>query len=191
MLHKEAVGNRLMVILKKLMDIHELNNFSLVGGTVLALQFGHRKSEDWESFCPPFKEINLLKIESEIEKVFPGSKSFSGSRTNMSFYINEIKVDFVYYPYKNIRDEIIEENIRMFSINELLDHFPLEEMFSFFQEKYNHSDYGHYLRSLTYIEDAEKSPEPKILNHLSRKQVKANVQKAGLDFFSQKTNENK
>ncbi|TAM94266.1 MAG: hypothetical protein EPN39_18000 [Chitinophagaceae bacterium] len=175
MLHKEAVGNRLMVILKKLMDIHELNNFSLVGGTVLALQFGHRKSEDWESFCPPFKEINLLKIESEIEKVFPGSKSFSGSRTNMSFYINEIKVDFVYYPYKNIRDEIIEENIRMFSINELLDH----------------SDYGHYLRSLTYIEDAEKSPEPKILNHLSRKQVKANVQKAGLDFFSQKTNENK
>lgn len=137
--------------------------------------YTNRKSEDLEFFCSPFKEMNLLKIEPEIEKVFPGSKSFSESRISMAFYINEITVDFVYYHYKNIRDEIIEENIRMFSINELLDH----------------SDYGHYLRSLTYIEDAEKSPEPKILNHLSRKQVKANVQKAGLDFFSQKTNENK
>jgi hypothetical protein len=137
--------------------------------------YTNRKSEDLEFFCSPFKEMNLLKIEPEIEKVFPGSKSFSESRISMAFYINEITVDFVYYHYKNIRDEIIEENIRMFSINELLDH----------------SDYGHYLRSLTYFEDAEKSLGPKILNHLSRKQVKANVQKAGLDFFSQKTNENK
>lgn len=212
MLHEEAVDNRLMVILNKLMSIHELNNFSLVGGTALALQFGHRKSEDLDFFCPVAEEINFLKIESEIEKAFPESKSFSGSKISMAFYINEIKVDFVYYPYKNIRKEITEENIRMFSrediaamkiktvgnrglkkdffdINELLNYFSLKEMFSFFQEKYNNSDYGHYLRSLTYFEDAEKSPEPRILNHLSWEQVKQNIQRAVQDFFSQKMNE--
>jgi hypothetical protein len=56
-----------------------------------------------------------LKIESEIEKAFPDSKSFSGSRISMAFYINEIKVDFVYYLYKNIRKEITEDSIRTFS----------------------------------------------------------------------------
>ncbi|MGH2642788.1 MAG: nucleotidyl transferase AbiEii/AbiGii toxin family protein, partial [Chitinophagaceae bacterium] len=213
MLHKEAVDNRLMVILKKLMSIHEIGNFSLVGGTALAFQFGHRKSEDIDLFCPPVEAIDLLKIESEIERIFPDSKSFSGSRISSAFYIEDIKVDFVYYPYKNIRQVIKEDEIRMFSlediaamkiktvgnrglkkdffdINELLKHFSLEEMFTFFQEKYNHSDYGHYLRSLTYFEDAEKSAEPRILNHLTWEQVKANIQKAALDFFSQKMKEN-
>jgi hypothetical protein len=57
MLHKEAVDNRLMVILKKRMSIHELNNFSLVGGTALTLQFGHRKSEDLDFFVLQLKKL--------------------------------------------------------------------------------------------------------------------------------------
>jgi len=36
--------------LKQLMDMPELQDFSLVGGTALSLLYGHRKSDDLDFF---------------------------------------------------------------------------------------------------------------------------------------------
>jgi hypothetical protein len=46
MLHYESVDAETLDILKKLQAIPEFSQMRLVGGTALALQIGHRKSED-------------------------------------------------------------------------------------------------------------------------------------------------
>ena len=44
MLHTETVEPRTLSLLKKLMEVPSLQQFSLVGGTALALRFGHVES---------------------------------------------------------------------------------------------------------------------------------------------------
>lgn len=46
MLHLSTVEPATLELLRKLQSLPILNNTRLVGGTALALQFGHRKSVD-------------------------------------------------------------------------------------------------------------------------------------------------
>lgn len=50
MLHTEAVEPRTFSLLKELMVLESLRPFSLVGGTALALRYGHRSSVDLDLF---------------------------------------------------------------------------------------------------------------------------------------------
>lgn len=50
MLQIEAVEPRTLSLLKKLMQLPELERFALVGGTALALKYGHRTSIDIDLF---------------------------------------------------------------------------------------------------------------------------------------------
>ena len=59
MLHKETVEKSTLELLKKLMNDHSLKEFVLVGGTALALQLGHRRSDDIYLFSTlPFDSVN-------------------------------------------------------------------------------------------------------------------------------------
>jgi len=49
-----------------------ISNYSLVGGTALALQIGHRKSEDLD-FIFDNETINSAKIKRNINKLFDGN----------------------------------------------------------------------------------------------------------------------
>ncbi|HEV8082975.1 MAG TPA: nucleotidyl transferase AbiEii/AbiGii toxin family protein [Chitinophagaceae bacterium] len=46
MLYTKTIDEPLWKLLKNLSILPDLQNFCLVGGTALALQLGHRKSED-------------------------------------------------------------------------------------------------------------------------------------------------
>ena len=50
MLHKETVQPSTLELLEKLMQVDELKDFALLGGTSLALRWGHRISEDIDLF---------------------------------------------------------------------------------------------------------------------------------------------
>ena len=52
MLQNSAIEPRTLELLKKLMNEPILMDFSLVGGTSLALQIGHRISVDLDLFTP-------------------------------------------------------------------------------------------------------------------------------------------
>ena len=57
-LHLEAVSNSLMELLRQLMAAEQLQKFYLVGGTALALYYGHRKSIDLDLFIhSPFDAV--------------------------------------------------------------------------------------------------------------------------------------
>ncbi|MCF0056937.1 nucleotidyl transferase AbiEii/AbiGii toxin family protein [Dyadobacter sp. CY356] len=78
MLHLETVDARTLSILRRLMVIPELNSFYLVGGTALALKYGHRISVDLDLFGGDDlfdREI----IISALEKEFGSSFVFDGS----------------------------------------------------------------------------------------------------------------
>lgn len=54
MLYQQTVAPETLSLLEKLSSIQELNNFTLAGGTALALQIGHRISYDLVFFARRF-----------------------------------------------------------------------------------------------------------------------------------------
>ncbi len=68
MLHTKTVEPGTFALLNRLMALPELNNFYLVGGTALSLQYGHRISVDIDLFCnEKFENEVILKV---LEKEF-------------------------------------------------------------------------------------------------------------------------
>jgi hypothetical protein len=67
MLHYQTVSPGTLTLLRELMEILELKNFRLVGGTALALQLGHRVSVDLDFFTDRSFDINELRRILNIE----------------------------------------------------------------------------------------------------------------------------
>ena len=77
MLQFSAIEPTTLELLKELMKVPELEKFSLVGGTALALKYGYGKSLDLDLFSSEnFKNENVAAI-------------------GVFGFINDIKVDFV------------------------------------------------------------------------------------------------
>ena len=68
MLHTKAVEPGTFSLLKKLMTLPSLEQFSLVGGTALALRYGHRSSVDLDLFF--HEKFDHQTIESEFISEF-------------------------------------------------------------------------------------------------------------------------
>jgi Nucleotidyl transferase AbiEii toxin, Type IV TA system len=199
MLQSQTVTRATLELLIALMKIPELRQFSLVGGTNLALRFGHRLSIDLDLFTNESFDTEL--IYNKLSSSFPNTIMASQSDTMLFLYINDIKIDMVLLPYPYIRPIESVEDIRLVSIEdiaamklsavarrgvkkdfwdiaELLEIFSIQEMISFYQEKYTSRDIFHLLRALVYFEDAESQKDPDPLKKMSWKRVKAKVAKA-------------
>lgn len=94
MLHTGAVESHTLSILKKLMRVEKLNSFYLVGGTCLALRYGHRQSVDIDLFSvTDFTNDDLLQI-LQAEKI-PFEYKSSKNPIVQFGYIDNVKIDFV------------------------------------------------------------------------------------------------
>lgn len=188
MLSYETVEPRTLELLKSLMQEPVFNDMRLVGGTALALQYGHRQSIDLDFFgdltCEQEKTQEILSKYGKVT-VLKETK-------NIRIYVvDNIKVDFVHYScYPWLEDAIFEDGIRLASPKDiaamkinaiegrgtrkdfvdvffLLKHYSLQEILSFYKAKYpNYSDFR-AMMSLTYFEDAEMQPMPKMFNNTS------------------------
>ena len=90
-LHWKTVSETLAEVLKKLMQLDELTNFRLVGGTSLCLQLGHRESYDIDMFTDmeygtiDFRKIDKIKLFRErypnhqVDNVINGLTNFTGA----------------------------------------------------------------------------------------------------------------
>lgn len=96
MLHYETSEPRLLELLIKLQASEEFNQLRLVGGTSLALQYGHRKSVDINLFG--LLDIGMEDIAKRMAG-FGNSMQLKRSETINIFIIDGIKVDIVNYPY--------------------------------------------------------------------------------------------
>jgi len=76
----------------------KLPDFYLAGGTALALQIGHRISDDFDLFSDKALSTGLLK---KVETVFsvPNIAVDVNTTDELSVRINGVSVSFVYYPF--------------------------------------------------------------------------------------------
>jgi predicted nucleotidyltransferase component of viral defense system len=90
----ENLPDRSAGLLKRLMSEKYMNKFTLVGGTALALQLGHRQSEDLD-FIFDGEKLSTQNIKRFIAKTFPDYRIIRDeSGYQLDFIINTIKITF-------------------------------------------------------------------------------------------------
>ncbi|MFI5185728.1 MAG: nucleotidyl transferase AbiEii/AbiGii toxin family protein [Chitinophagales bacterium] len=182
MLHIEAVEPGAFSILKQLMEMTELKNFSLVGGTALSLYYGHRKSIDLDlfSYIPFENPVIIDTLEKKFRNAFVNRTS--NPRFGIFGFVKDVKIDFVRHPL--IRPELNIGDIRMFSIEdmiamkvqailgrgrrknfwdiaEFLQHFSVADFIKFHNQKYASQNLLITMpQALAYFADAEESEDP-------------------------------
>lgn len=205
MLHYNTVQSSTLALLKRLQSIEVLQKFSLVGGTALSLKYGHRISVDLDLFGEEdFDKENVIEIlrDNFGDNFVP---EINHTKWAIFCYINNIKVDIVAYKHRLIAPLHIEEEIIMYSsediiamkfnavlgrakkkdfwdIYELLQHYNLKEMLQYHYEKFPQQMLLISIpNAITYFADAEESEDPISLKGQTWDSVKA--------FISQKVNE--
>src|ERR1035437_3926907 len=120
MLYTKTVEPRTLSLLKELMQLPVLNQFSLVGGTALSLKYGHRISIDLDLFTD--QQFQKSTIEADLRSQF--SERFLYESTNAKWgifcYIDNIKVDIVNYPHPIIGEIETFDSIRFYSDKDLM-----------------------------------------------------------------------
>jgi len=195
MLYLETVESSTLELLKKLQRLPVLEQTRLVGGTALALQLGHRKSIDLDFFGTVDCEAEYLR--ESIAGI--ASLTILKESPHIHIYIVDgIKVDIVNYKYPWLDDVVLEQGLRLASVNDiaamkitaiigrgtkkdfidiafLLHHFSLEEILHFYAAKYNDSSVFMAMKSLAYFDDAETDPMPDMFVNQSWQQLKAYI----------------
>lgn len=193
MLSYSTVEPHTLELLKMLMREPPLADMRLVGGTALALQYGHRASVDLDFFGKLNTDnLSLYGIISHIGDC----RVVKESRNINVYFIDGIKVDFVNYSYPWIDCPVVEDGIRLASSKDiaamkinaiegrgtrkdfidiyfLLQHYSLSEILSFYESKYPEHSIFRGLMSLTYFDDAEEQIPPKMFKGIDWEDIKA------------------
>ena len=195
MLFYDTIESSTLDLLKKIQSVSVFEKCRLVGGTSLALQYGHRKSVDLDFFGS--FESDAMLIKSQLQKI-GHYQVIQESKFIFQYIVDGVKVDFVNYPYAWIAPKVEEDSLVLASpkdiaamklsaitnrgtkkdfidVYELLNHFSLEQMFGFYREKYTDAIPFMTLKSLTWFEDAEDDPMPFMLKKYSWDDVKEKI----------------
>ena len=192
MLSYQTVEPHTLELLRKLMAHPLLSSTRLVGGTALALQYGHRMSIDLDFFGKIEDDADTMR---EILRQI-GSLSIIKESPNIKIYLLDgIKLDFVNYKYQWIDTSIEVDHLRLASpcdiaamkINAiegrgtkkdfidmyfLLQHYSLKEVLDFYARKYPENSMFRALMSLSYFEDAEEQIMPKMFSSVTWEEMK-------------------
>ena len=168
-------------LLKFLASQPELSQTRLVGGTALALQYGHRQSVDLDFFgILPEDKDDLVEMAKHIGDVLVLNRSGK----IVQIVLNQVKVDFVEYGRYAWIDEPIQgdgfvlasdRDIAAMKVNAiigrgtrkdfidlyvLLQHYSLSQIMDFYKRKYPEFSEYRALLSMTYFDDAEMQDMP-------------------------------
>ncbi len=191
-LHFEAVSSELLSLLQKLMLDEALDEFSLVGGTSLALRFGHRESVDIDLFTD--KPFDAFALANRLKEYY-GMKETEIAENTVRGIIDGIKIDLIAHRYPLLKPVEEQEGIRILSVEdvsamklnaianrggkkdfwdcaELLQYFSVEDLLGFCGAKYEGDSLWNIEKSLCYFDDAENDPDPRDLRAQTWEQVK-------------------
>lgn len=187
-----------MDILGLLMRQSWISNFNLIGGTALALYWGHRVSVDIDFFSD--KNVNLDELEGKINQI-DSSVLVSKNPIGRFYSISGIKCDFVNFPYKFLYpsqneggfyiahiDDIVSLKLGalanrgakkdFYDLYYILHHYTVEQLTELYKKKFNVADVFPLLKSIVYFEDAEDELPPLLLKEkrLTWVQIKKFIQ---------------
>jgi len=165
----------------------------LGGGTNLALRIGHRLSVDLDFFTnQPFETSLLFQL---VTKKFASAELLFEKNQTILFNIDDIKVDFVLYPFRWLHPFDIFNGIRLLSVPDiipmklqavsnrnakkdywdiafLLKQYPLNEMLKIFKTKFPQIDIGFIIHSLTDFDKADTELDPDIYTDITWNEIK-------------------
>lgn len=195
MLSYKTIEPHTLELLKRLIQEPFLSKARLVGGTALALQYGHRMSVDLDFFGNIENDSQLIK--NVLRNI--GTLSVFKETANIKIYsVDGIKVDFVNYTYPWIDSAIEKDGLRLASPKDiaamkinavegrgtkkdfidmyfLLKHYTLKQILTFYAEKYPENSQFRALMSLTYFEDAEDELMPKMFSNVEWEDMKCYI----------------
>ncbi len=207
MLQYSTIEPLTLDILNGLMQMPALNEFYLVGGTALALHFGHRLSVDLDLFSTT--EFNNEALIVPLQEKFAGFV-YRNTHNPIGLFgsIDGIKVDFVkHHHHPLIENPVNEGGIRILSIPdimamkiaaimkrgvkkdfwdiaELLQYYSVEDFIRFYTKKYPSQQLLVSVPfALTYFSDADESEDPVSLKGQTWKTVKKTIQQHVNDFL--------
>jgi hypothetical protein len=196
MLQLQTVAPDTLELLKTIDSKPEMKGFRLVGGTALALQYGHRQSVDLDFFGSP-----LASQEDTIDMLSSLGNITIHNRTDkiLQVVLRGIKVDVIDYSrYGWIDPPVVDDGIFLASprdiaamkinaiegrgsrkdfvdIYMLLQHYTLSELLDFYSMKYPNYSIFRALLSLTYFDDAETQAMPKMFIPQTWEEIKAYI----------------
>jgi len=204
MLHQNAVPPATLGLLKNISELSQLKSFALGGGTSIALRLEHRLSVDLDFFTNT--EFDTQSLFLAITKKFPSSELLFEKNQTMLFSIDDIKVDFVLYPFPWLKSFVVTDGIQLldlvdivpmklqaasnrnakkdyWDIAALLKLYSLDKMLNIFKQKFPQVDIAFIIHSLTDFEKADSEPDPDTFNNTSWEEVKAHLISAVAEFI--------
>ncbi len=195
-MHTRILTEKQKPVLELLSQLEIVNDFYLAGGTALALQYGHRKSVDFDFFRElPFAVDSVLDGLKRVTEIEVRVRE----ENTLLVLIKGISCSFFKYQYPLLRESLyFRQNVKMASTADIaamkisaistrgtkrdfIDLFficnreyPLLEILRFYQEKFaqlNHELY-HVYKSLTYFGDAEEDAMPAMFEKIDWKKIK-------------------
>jgi hypothetical protein len=200
-MHLEVLTDKQKKVLSLLGDALKNTDFYLAGGTALALQTGHRMSQDFDWFIPHLGEIEsffrLLRTAG-VEYVVT-----STDRETCYLLVENVQVSFLGYDYPLLQTKVLcaEYGIYLAGIDDIAamklaavasrgsrrdfvdlyflfkNQRPLKDCLRLYQEKYKIRDIGHVIRSLVYFDNAEAEPEMQMITPLSWVELKTAMER--------------
>lgn len=181
MLHLQTILPDTLELLKRLSAQPEMQGMRLVGGTSLALQYGHRQSVDLDFFGQ--LTVSQDDILSMMERM--GSYRLRNRTSSiLQLIVDGVMVDIVDYSrYPWIDDSVCHEGVTLASPKDiaamkinaiegrgsrkdfidiylLLQHYSMDDLLAFYSQKYPNYSIFRALLSLTYFDDAESEAMP-------------------------------
>ena len=104
MLSLQTVYPNTLELLRRLMQLPILSGMRLVGGTSLALQYGHRRSVDLDLFGTTTSDVD--ELTETLRESVGESTLLSASKTIRVYNISNVKVDIVNYIYPWIDEPV-------------------------------------------------------------------------------------
>lgn len=207
MLYTQTIQPGALSILKRITNLEAFKSFCLVGGTALALKYGHRTSIDLDFFTHENFDPKILA--DALQKEFDNKLELESKNIKWGIFcfIDGVKVDIVRYPHQIIYQPEIINDIRLYSsqdiaamkinailgrgkkkdfwdLAELLLYFKLEDMIAFHRKKYPSQELLIGIpQAITYFDDAEESEDPVSLKNQTWESVKKAIQKSVREYL--------
>lgn len=197
-MHPKVLSAEAWKLVRRMAASGLLEGWTLCGGTGLALQLGHRYSEDLDFFRESRIDLEqLLANLSELGSVTIHSRasdtlhaSFEGLR--LSFLRAEAPLLFPGALYRGLavadrRDIAVMKVVAIGgrgSRKDFVDLFvylrtgeSLEGVFTLLRRRYTRIDYNEYhlLKSLVFFQDAETEPMPRLIRRLTWSEIKKGI----------------
>ncbi len=200
-MHPKVLDRQSWNTARKLVGAGLLESWTLAGGTALALQFGHRYSNDLDFFRhESFDVARLVNSLTAIGRVEIHSRSLDTLHVSLnglrvSFLLAQAPLLFAATEYRGLaladpRDIAVMKLVAIGgrgSRKDFVDLYfllrggmSLEGMFTLLRRQCTAIDYNEYhlLKSLVYFDDAETEPMPAMIREVSWDAVKTEILEA-------------